>query len=298
MKIEDSYPSRTGQDEQIIPRKDPVVYGKPQPEMENTLSAQQLESYQDNGFIVLPDYMPEKVAPLLEEVENLKNSMIGQEELITEPDNGELRTIFKPFAFSSLINRFSRHPKILSIARQLLGSDVYLTQSRINIKPAFHGQSFPWHSDFETWHVEDGMPKMRAVTAWIMLNENNEYNGPLYVIPGSHKSFVSCMGITASKNYNQSLKKQTAGVPQPETMQHLLKTGGIQGVYGSPGTVVFHECNLMHGSPDNISGMPRTLLMMVYNSCENKLVQPFCNQPPRPDYLRNTHTTALDMVDE
>ncbi len=298
MKTEDIYPSRTGQDEQIIPRMDPIVYGDVWPEMENTLSSEQLESYQDKGFIVLPDYMPEMVEPLLEEVGQLKKTMAGREELITEPDSGELRTIFKPFAFSQLIDRFSRHPKILFIAQQLLGSDVYLTQSRVNIKPAFHGQSFPWHSDFETWHVEDGMPRMRAVTAWIMLTENNEYNGPLYVIPGSHKSFVSCVGITKSKNYDQSLKKQTAGVPQPKAMQHLLKANGIQGVYGSPGTVVFHECNLMHGSPDNISGMPRTLLMMVYNSCENKLVQPFCNQPPRPDYLRNTSTTALDMVDE
>lgn len=298
MKAKDIYPSRTGQDERITPRMDPIVYGGIQPEMENTLSSEQIEYYQDNGFIVLPNYMPDWVEPLLEEVEHLKNIMAEREELITEPDNGELRTIFKPFDFSQLIDRFSRHPKILSIAKQLLGSDVYLTQSRINIKPAFFGQSFPWHSDFETWHVEDGMPRMRAVTAWIMLNENNEYNGPLYVIPGSHKSFVSCAGITENKNYNQSLKKQVAGVPQPETMQHLLENCGIQGVYGSPGTVIFHECNLMHGSPDNISGMPRTLLMMVYNSCENKLVQPFCNQPPRPDYLRNTNITALDMADE
>ncbi len=113
--------------------------------------------------------------------------MAGRKELITEPESNELRTVFKPFAFSQLIDKFSRHPKILTIARQLLGSDIYITQSRINIKPAFTGKSFPWHSDFETWHIEDGMPRMRAVTAWIMLNENNEYNGPLYVILGSHQ---------------------------------------------------------------------------------------------------------------
>ncbi len=298
MKTEDLYPSRVGQDEKIIPRVDPVVYGDVQPKIKHALTATQLESYRDNGFIVLADYMPEMVEPLLGEIEHLKNVMAGREELITEPNNDEMRTIFKPFAFSQLIDLFSRHPKILTIARQLLDSDVYITQSRINLKPAFHGLAFPWHSDFETWHVEDGMPRMRAVTAWIMLNENNEYNGPLYVIPGSHKSFVSCAGVTESKNYNQSLKKQLAGVPQPETMQHLLKNCGIKGVYGTPGTVVFHECNLMHGSPDNISGMPRTLLMLVYNSCENKLVKPFCDQPPRPDYLRNTNETAIEVDDE
>ena len=293
-ETEDFYPSRTGNEETILPRIDPIVYGNVQPGIEYSLTLPQMENYQENGFIVLPDYMPEWVNPLQKEIESLRSLMAGREELITEPESNELRTVFKPFAFSHIIDQFSRHPKILTIARQLLGSDVYITQSRINIKPAFTGKSFPWHSNFETWHVEDGMPRMRAVTAWIMLNENNEYNGPLYVIPGSHKEYVSCAGVTGSRNYDQSLKKQEAGVPKPETMQRLLKNREIKGVYGNPGTVVFHECNLMHGSPDNISAMPRTLLMFVFNSCENKLVAPFCDQPPRPDYLRNTDSSAIE----
>lgn len=295
-ETEDFYPSRTGKEETIIPRVDPVVYGNHQPENENMLTSAQLEIYKENGYIVLPNYMPEFVEPLLEEIESLRNVMKGREELITEPDSDELRTIFKPYAFSQRIDQFSRHPKIMTIAKQLLGSEVYITQSRVNVKPAFNGKSFPWHSDFETWHVEDGMPRMRALTAWIMLNENNEYNGPLYVIPGSHKEFVSCAGTTENKNYDKSLRKQEAGVPQPETMQHLLKSRKIEGVYGKPGTVVFHECNLMHGSPDNISGLPRTLLMLVYNSCENKLIKPFCDQPPRPDYLRNPNPAAIEVM--
>lgn len=294
--IEDNYPSRTGRKETLIPRIEPVVYGKPQAEVEHSLTITQLENYQDNGFIVLPGYMPEWVSPLLMEIESLRSSLTDREELVTEPESNELRTIFKPYAFSQIIDQLSRHPKILTITRQLLGSDVYLTQSRINIKPAFSGRSFPWHSDFETWHVEDGMPGMRALTAWIMLNENTEYNGPLYVIPGSHKQYVSCAGTTENDNFEKSLKKQEAGVPQPETMRQLLKNREIKGIYGTQGTVVFHDCNLMHGSPDNISAMPRTLLMFVYNSCENKLVKPFCDQPPRPDYLRNPDSSALKEI--
>jgi ectoine hydroxylase len=267
--------------------------GGGQPALEHTLNGDQLDSYEKDGFLVLPDYMPEMVAPLLKEIDNLKVSMAGNEELYSEPGSEEVRTIFKPFAYSQLIDRFSRHPKVLNVAQQLLGSEVYITQSRVNVKPAYKGKSFAWHSDFETWHVEDGMPRMRAVTAWIMLTENNEFNGPLYVIPGSHKDFVSCAGTTGVKNYTQSLKAQTAGVPQPETMDKILENREIAGVHGRPGTVVFHECNIIHGSPDNISGQPRTLLMFVYNSCENKLVDPYCDQPPRPHYLRNPDATAV-----
>ncbi len=43
--------------------------------------------------------------------------------------------------------------------------------------PGFTGSGFYWHSDFETWHAEDGMPSMRAVSCSIALTENFAYNG-------------------------------------------------------------------------------------------------------------------------
>lgn len=296
--VDDIYPSRTGDAERIIPRVDPVVYGDVQPEIEYSLNQSQLEHYDENGFVTLPDYMPEMVEPMLLEMEKLKSAMAGEEELFTEPDSNEVRTIFKPFAYSKLFRDFSCHPKILTIAQQILDSDVSITQSRINVKPAYKGKSFPWHSDFETWHVEDGMPRMRALTAWIMLTENTEFNGPLYVIPGSHKVYVSCTGITQKKNHFQSLKMQKAGVPKPDTINQVLQNRDIKAIHGKPGTVVFHECNLIHGSPDNISGDPRALLMVVYNSNQNKLVKPFCGLSPRPHYLRNPDQTAVKVCQE
>ena len=301
MTDKDVYPSRTGNAEQIISRQDPVVYSDVLSSDTHTLSRSQLQSYSEDGFIVLPDYMPEMAAPLLDEIKRLKKSMADKEELVTEPDSQNIRSLFKPHKYSALIDRFSRHPKILNIAKQILGSDVHITQARVNVKPAYRGRSFAWHSDFETWHVEDGMPRMRAVTAWIMLTENSEFNGPLFVIPGSHELFVSCSGSTDDKNYTRSLKMQQAGVPHTETMQQILNNRTIKSIHGKPGTVVFHECNLMHGSPDNISGMPRTVLMFVYNSCENALEKPFSYKAPRPEYLRNPDaraiTTAKSQID-
>lgn len=298
----DFYPSRTGNTEQIIPRKDKVVHGDESSIEDRALNSSQLDSYRENGFIVLPEFVPEMVEPILDEIKYLKNSMAQNDELIIEPDSKDVRSIFRPHKYSELIDRFSRHPKILNIAKQLLASDVYITQARVNVKPAYRGRSFAWHSDFETWHVEDGMPRMRAVTAWIMLTENNEFNGPLYVIPGSHESYVSCSGCTDEKNHANSLKVQQAGVPHPETMQKMFHDQTIKSIHGKPGTVVFHECNLMHGSPDNISSLPRTVLMFVYNSCDNALVQPFSYKSPRPGYLRNPDAAAINaeqtMIDK
>ncbi|WP_369693636.1 phytanoyl-CoA dioxygenase family protein [Lentibacillus sp. CBA3610] len=70
--------------------------------------------------------------------------------------------------------------RILDIVNHLLGSDVYIHQSRINYKPGFKGKEFDWHSDFETWHVEDGMPRMRAVSLSIALSDTITFNGLCY----------------------------------------------------------------------------------------------------------------------
>jgi len=294
----DLYPSRQGQEEKILPRIDPIVYHQAhQSEGQYALNRQQLDFYEQNGFLVLNNYMPDRVKPLLNEIESLRHELKGQAELITEPDNDdELRTIFKPQTFSQLIDQFSRDPRILDIVTQILGSDVYIHQSRVNVKPALTGKSFPWHSDFETWHVEDGMPKPRAVSAWIMLTKNNEFNGPLYVIPGSHKHYVSCAGKTPAHHYEQSLKKQAYGTPSLGAIKALAEEKGMTGVFGSPGTVVFHESNMMHGSPDNISIWSRTNLFFVYNSISNTLDKPYSGQAPRPNYLSNRHPIPLQPL--
>lgn len=292
LKRYDPYPSRTGSEETILPRTDPVVYGDGKPAGQHYLNEDQLQQYATNGFLTIPGYMDDVVNAIRDESERLKDSMAGYDELYTEPDSGQLRTLFKPHAYSDLIAQISRDRRIVDLVKQILDSDVYITQSRINRKPAFHGRSFAWHSDFETWHVEDGMPRMRAVTAWIMLTDNHEYNGPLYVIPGSHKEYVSCGGVTEKDNYRNSLKKQVAGVPEDTTMRQILKDRDIQGIYGKAGTLVLHECNILHGSPDNISADPRALLMMIYNSAENQLEAPFGGHE-RPHYLADRKPVIL-----
>src|SRR5690606_18676180 len=112
-------------------------------------------------------------------------------------------------------------------ARQILGGEVYLHQSRANLKPGFKGKEFYWHSDFETWHTEDGMPRMRALSVSIALTENYPFNGPLMLIPGSHKTFVACVGRTPENHYKQSLKRQELGTPDRESLKRLADRGGI-----------------------------------------------------------------------
>jgi len=283
--MKDLYPTR-GKEEKILDRVDDVVYSKSNKKY--ALKEDEAKFFEENGYIIFPEFFTEKeVGTLNWALEELKNdpSMMKREEYITEPDSSELRSIFSQHMFSSVFEQLISDRRILDKVEQVLGSKAYIHQSRINIKPAYKGKSFPWHSDFETWHAEDGLPRCRAVSAWIMLTENTEFNGPLYLMPGSHKKFVACAGETPKDNYKESLKNQKYGVPSLEAMKILSKHDGIVSALGKAGTLVFHDGNMMHGSPDNISPDSRTNAFFVYNSIENKPVDPFAAKGKRANFL-------------
>ncbi|HMA13802.1 MAG TPA: phytanoyl-CoA dioxygenase family protein, partial [Kiloniellaceae bacterium] len=193
---EDVYPSRIHPSPEWLPRLDPVVYtsiDRP----EGPLSRRQLEDYERNGFLFFPGLFDAgEVAAFGEEMRRLGSdpAALNREGSITEPGSGDLRTLFEIHKTSPVFERLARDQRLAGIARQLLGDEIYVSQSRLNYKPGFRAKEFYWHSDFETWHVEDGMPRMRALSISITLTDNMETNGPLMVIPGSHRTFVACVG--------------------------------------------------------------------------------------------------------
>jgi ectoine hydroxylase len=209
-----------------------------------------------------------------------------------------VRSVFRVHQTSAVFSRVCRDPRLLAVATQLLGSAVYTHHSRINYKPGYAGQAFYWHSDFETWHTEDGLPRMRALSFSVALTENTEHNGPLMVIPGSHRHYVSCPGETPDDNFKSSLRKQEVGVPDPGSLDELMarRTADLTAAKGGPGTVLLFDSNLMHGSNSNITPDPRAVLYFVYNSVHNTPGAPFNGRPPRPPFLRSLDFTPLTPV--
>ena len=290
---EDPYASRVGGSGYVVDRVDPVLHGDPEEPGECALSREELRFFEDNGYLKLDALMPDVVAPLLEETERLRRDLKGRSEVITEPDSEALRTVFSPHEYGTVAARVAADPRILDPVMQILGGKVYIHHSRTNIKPALDGRSFPWHSDFETWHVEDGLPRPRVLTAWVFLTENTHFNGPLFVIPGSHLHYYSSPGRTPENNHLKSLKHQEYGTPSVEVLRQMAHAGGMEALTGPAGTVVFHEGNILHSSPDNVSPWPRTNLFYVYNSVENKPVAPYGGTKPRPHFLRSTDFTPV-----
>jgi ectoine hydroxylase len=299
--MSDLYDSRTDRNAAIIARQDPVVYGDGA--YAQALSEQQLAAYENDGFLLIEDlFSPAEVQTLLDEIRDMGRdpAILGRDEAITEPGSDALRSIFRVHELSPLLGSLTRDPRLIHVARQILGSEVYIHQSRANMKPGFKGEEFYWHSDFETWHVEDGMPSMRALSCSVLLTENNACNGPLMLVPGSHRHFISCLGKTPENHYRHSLKKQEYGVPDQVSLQLLVEQGGIRPMTAGAGSVVFFDCNTMHGSTGNISPWPRANVFMVYNSVENRLGPPKYGLQPRPEHIaarqNDAALVALDAI--
>jgi ectoine hydroxylase len=279
----DPYESRVADRWAAQPRQDPVVWGAE----DGPLAESALARYTEQGYLALPELLSEEeAAQLLAEVKALAaEADVTAPDVIAEPDSNIVRSLFRLHRTNERVRQLVKDPRLADAARQLLGGEVYVHQCRINFKPAFRGKEFFWHSDFETWHVEDGMPRMRAVSLSINLTENNEFNGPLMVVRGSHQHYIQCVGQTPDNHFEQSLRKQEYGVPSREALEFLVERGEIEAPKGRPGSALFFDCNTMHGSVGNLSPYPRTNLFIVFNSVENGLVAPFGGLPPRPDFL-------------
>ncbi|MFE9775925.1 ectoine hydroxylase [Streptomyces sp. NPDC005931] len=284
-KVPDLYPTR-GTAEVLTPRQDPVLWGAP--DAPGPITPADLGAFERDGFLAVDQLIGEdEVAVYRDELNRLvaDPAVRDDERSIVEPKSKEIRSVFEVHRISEVFARLVRDERVVGRARQILGSDVYVHQSRINVKPGFGASGFYWHSDFETWHAEDGLPRMRTVSVSIALTENHDTNGGLMIMPGSHKTFLGCAGATPKDNYKKSLQMQDAGTPSDEALTRFASQHGIKLFTGRAGSATWFDCNCMHGSGDNITPFPRSNVFIVFNSVENTAVEPFAAPVRRPEFI-------------
>lgn len=284
LSTQDRYRTRTRDRLEPITRLEPTVWSG----VDGPIDAETLLAHDARGFSVFPDLLgPAEVSAFQDELLRLStdDKLKADERTIVEPKSREVRSIFEVHKISDLIAELVRDPRVIERARQILGSDVYVHQSRINYMPGFRGKGFYWHSDFETWHAEDGMPSPRAVSMSIALTDNFPFNGGLMVMPGSQRTFIPCVGETPDEHYKASLSMQEIGVPSESDITMLANACGIEQFTGPAGSALMFDSNVMHGSGSNITPFPRSNIFLVFNSVENELVEPFAAAKPRPSFI-------------
>lgn len=281
----DDYPTRKIWEPTFIFRRDPVVYGAP---TDGPIDSADLDGFDKNGFLNLEGLLePEEVERYRAELRRLgaDPALAGDERLVLHEGSGEVRTIFEVHRLSDVFAELAADPRVVGPVSQILGSEVYIHQSRVNYTPGFRDRDYYWHSDFEAWHAEDGMPRMRSVSVSIALADNFVHNGGFMIMPGSHKTFVCCLGKRSRRRDKHAQKAQEVGTPDADSLTMLADKHGIELFTGSAGAATIFDSNCMHGSNGNITPFPRSNVFIAFNSVENACVEPFAAAARRPSFI-------------
>ncbi len=226
------------------------------------LTHAQVRDYRDQGWIVLPDVFDRAevgvLAAAAEEVLDRPGPEVGRER------NGVASICWGMHLFDERLAALTRHPALLLPARQLLGNDVFVHQSRINMKQP-NGSVVAWHQDFGTYHRVDGVPEPRGIMIAVFVDDVSVVNAPLLAVPGSHREgLVSTAGIDPDSPDHENVSTYRYDITD-ETMADLVGRYGLEAITGDAGSVVLMDMTVVHGSSINISPLRR--LVLYVNMC-------------------------------
>jgi ectoine hydroxylase len=258
------------------------------------LTASQLDTYRTDGYVLVSDVVAaDDLAQVRQDVERLFTQ--DHPGRIMEKDGVTVRGIHGCHQVSTVFDRLTRLPGLLTAAEQILDGKVYVHQSKVNAKLALRGDVWPWHQDYIYWEREDGMSAPRALNIALFLDDATHFNGPLLFLPGSHLlGTVSTAARNPGHGWQANLVADLRYQLTPEQLAPLAADMGMRAATGSAGTLLFFDPRLIHGSGTNMSPVNRRLLLITYNSVENTLV-PVAE--PRPEFLAARDNTPLAVWD-
>ena len=226
------------------------------------LTSVQIEQYHEDGYTVVEGAVPSDLLAELcratDDVVEAARGLGGSDERYDleeshSPKSPRVRRLKSPFLHWPLFDRLIRHPVVLDAVELFIGPDIRLHNNKLNIKAPQYGAAVEWHQDWAFYpHTnEDGL------AVGIYLDEVTEENGPLLVMPGSHKGPV----------YDHHSQGYFCGAMDPTKCD--LDFDRAVALTGPPGTMTLHHVRMVHGSDLNRSAVPRRLLLQGYFAADS-----------------------------
>ena len=175
------------------------------------------------------------------------------------PDSPRVRRIKTPHLVMPSVDALARSPVLVNMLTLLLGPSVRFQISKLNMKSAGYGAAVEWHQDWAFYpHTNDDL-----LAVGVMLDDVDLSNGPMQVIPGSHKGPV----------YDHHAGGFFCGAIDPTRCDVDFSTAVP--LTGAAGSLTFHHVRTVHGSAPNLSDKPRNFLIFQYTAADAwPLVQP------------------------
>ena len=226
------------------------------------ISEQDVAYYRENGYLVVANVLSgaevEELRRVTEEfVENARSRASHDEVYDLEDSHSaaepRVRRIKTPHQWHESYARMVAHPGILEVLKQLWGPSIRFDVSKLNLKAAGYGAPVEWHQDWAFYpHTNDDL-----AAVGIMIDDVDEANGPLMVLPGSH------LGPIFDHHDDQGF---FCGAMDPGRGE--LDLAQAVKLTGPAGSITIHHARTVHGSATNTSGRPRRLLLHQYRAAD------------------------------
>ena len=225
------------------------------------LSAEQRAAYDRDGFIVVPDVFG---ADEIAELRRVTDEFVAGAARVTANDDvydledthtpaaPRVRRLKAPHLHHPAYFRASRNDKVVAILKDLWGS-VRFDTGKLNMKSAGYGAPVEWHQDWAFYpHTNDDL-----AAVGIMLDDIDRENGPMLVLPGSHKGPVY--------DHHGPDGRFCGAIDPAHCDIDLTKAVPC---LGRAGSITVHHVRAVHGSATNFSGHERRFLLFQYRAAD------------------------------
>jgi ectoine hydroxylase-related dioxygenase (phytanoyl-CoA dioxygenase family) len=217
------------------------------------LIREQIQSYFEGGFTLVEGAVDEKKLTRLREITDgivanassvaQSNEVYDLEESHT-PENPRVRRIKEPVDRDPFFWDLLRDAGVIEPVKQLIGPNLRLHGSKLNMKSARYGAPVEWHQDWAFYpHTNEDL-----LAIGIMLDDVTPENGPLLVVPRSHRGSI----------YDHRSGGFFVGAI--DVAETGLDASDAVALTGSAGSMTIHHVRTVHGSALNVSGRPRRML--------------------------------------
>lgn len=223
--------------------------------MKDAVSAEQIATYQENGFLVIENFLDsyelESWRKCTEEAVDARLSATGYLHNQGDPDAFYAQVFTQALKLAEVhdgMRQIMHDERLGKVAAELAGVDgIRIWHDQALIKPPF-GNATAWHLDNPYWSFSS----RDALSIWVALDDATLQNGCMYYLPGTHKTArFENAGIGSNqrdlfKVYPEWLDVPSVACPCPA------------------GSAVFHNGIVAHGAGANMTNRPRRAMTCAY----------------------------------
>ncbi len=236
-----------------------------------TVNKQDISAFQRDGFLVRRQLIsPDRVAQLVEAIDHALNPALAPVEFEADvhypgapasrqaPGGQTPRRLLHAYGRDRLFQSVGQDPDVVATLKALMATDsLRLSQNHHNCVMTKHpGYSSvtSWHQDIRYWRFD----RQELVSTWLALGPENEANGGLLVIPGSHNEpfelgqFDAALFLRTDIPANQELLERARPVDL------------------DAGDMLFFHSRTLHAAGQNTSNIVKRSLVFTYRDEDNR----------------------------